>query len=109
MMRPQDYQIYVYFRAMNDLGERRGENLFKTTSLGKFLLNALYLYMAPFDIEAMDHERVMDHRIPPMSEMLNANTASFSVQVMTAADKYELHKEEYIKNLQTWMDMEESE
>jgi hypothetical protein len=108
-MRPHDYQIYVYFRAMDELGKRRGENLFKTTSLGRFLLNALVVYMPPCDIEAMDREIVMDNCIPPMDEVLSANTSSFRVQAMTAADKYELHKEEYIKNLQAWMDMEDKE
>ena len=106
-MRSHDYQIYVYFRAMDDLGKRRGENLFETTSLGRFLLNALIVYMPPTDIEAMDHDIVMDDYIPPMDEVLSANTSSFRVQAMTAAEKYELHKEEYIKNLQTWMDMED--
>ena len=106
-MRSHDYQIYAYIRAMDDLGKRRGENLFETTSLGRFLLNALIVYMPPTDIEAMDHDIVMDDYIPPMDEVLKANTSSFRVQAMTAADKYELHKEEYIKNLQTWMDMED--
>ena len=106
-MRSHDYQIYAYFRAMDDLGKRRGENLFETTSLGRFLLNALIVYMPPTDIEAMDHDIVMDDYIPPMDEVLSANTSSFRVQAMTAAEKYELHKEEYIKNLQTWMDMED--
>ena len=108
-MRSHDYQIYVYFRAMDELGKRRGENLFKTTSLGRFLLNALIVYMPPYEIEAMDHEIVLDNHIPPMDEVLSANTSSFRAQAMTVTDKYELHKEEYIKNLQTWLDMEDKE
>lgn len=99
-MRSHDYQIYVYFRAMDDLGKRRGENLFKTTSLGRFLLNALIVYMEEPSIVSMDNERVMDG-IPSYGDWVSDHTAP---RVMTASEKYELHKEEYIKNLQAWME-----
>ena len=108
-MRSHDYQIYVYFRAMDELGKRRGENLFKTTALGRFLLNALIVYMDNPRLNDLDNERVMDG-IPTYAEWISNNhQPAFGTQIMTAAEKYELHKEEYIKNLQTWMDMEESE
>ena len=108
-MRSHDYQIYAYVRAMCDLGKRRGEDLFKTTALGRFLLNALIVYMENPSINAIDDERVLDGIQSYSDWELNNHQPLFAAQVMTAAEKYELHKEEYIKNLQTWMDMEESE
>ena len=107
MVRSHDYQIYAYCRAMDDLGKRREENLFKTTSLGRFLLNVLIVNMENPSINAIDNERVLDG-IPTYAEWASNNhQPAFAAQVMTAAEKYELHKEEYIKNLQTWMDMED--
>lgn len=104
-MRSHDYQIYAYCRAMDDLGKRRGENLFKTTPIGRFLLNALIVYMENPSINAIDNERVLDGCQSYTDWMLNNHHPGFMTQVMTAAEKYELHKEEYIKNLQAWMDM----
>ena len=103
MVRSHDYQIYAYCRAMDDLGKRRGENLFKTTSLGRFLLNALIVYMEEPSIVSIDNERVMDG-IQSFTDWELNHTAP---RVMTVAEKYELHKEEYIKNLQAWMNLED--
>ncbi len=101
MVRMHDYQIYAYCRAMDDLGKRRGENLFETTSLGRFLFNALIVYMENPSLNAIDNDTVLDKYPSYIHQPASA------IQVTTAAEKYELHKEEYIKNLQTWMDMED--
>lgn len=107
MVRSHDYQIYAYCRAMDDLGKRRGENLFRTTQIGRFLLNALIVYMEDPRINDIDNERVRDGVCSFTDWELNNPLSASKLRIMTASEKYELHKEEYIKNLQTWMDMED--